>query len=142
MAKKTPTFNGVNFAIWMVLIAFICTGLLIFYNKTVFEKFEGETEEETEEKKEPEEKKEKKSVKEEMDGDEKKKPELDPKEQSLFEKIVKNEVSSADLEKLINAGVVTQNMVEKFLSKLDEKQEKEASIEGFSCGGNYAYVPS
>jgi uncharacterized membrane protein (DUF485 family) len=48
MAKKTPTFNGVNFAIWMVLIAFICAGLLIFYNNTVFEKFEGETETDTE----------------------------------------------------------------------------------------------
>ena len=143
MAKKTPTFNGVNFAIWMVLIAIICTGLLILYNKTVFEKFEEKEEpkEETKEEVEEEEpKKPKKKAVEGMKDDEKK--ELDPKEQTLFEKIVKNEVSSSDLQKLINAGVVTQNMVEKFLSKLDEKQEQESAIEGFSCGGNYAYVPS
>lgn len=121
MAKKTP-FNYVNFAIWMILIVIICIGLLLLYNKTVFEKFEEEEKEPEKKKKEPE---------------KKKKESLDSKEQSLFDKIVKNEVSSADLEKLINAGVVTQNMVEKFLSKLDEKEESK--IEAFcdsaaSCG--------
>ena len=118
MAKK-PKFNYVNFAIWMILIFIICIGLLFLYNKTVFEKFEDETFEEKEKEKEPE---------------PKKKESLDSKEQSIFDKIVKNEVSSADLEKLINAGVVTQNMVEKFLSKLDEKEE--SNIEAFCSIGS------
>lgn len=119
------TFNYVNFAIWMVLIAIICVGLVLLYNKTVFEKFEEEKAAEKEKAEEPEEKEK-----------EKKKSELDSKEQSIFDKIVKNEVSSADLEKLINAGVVTQNMVEKFLSKLDQKEESK--IEPFCGGGSFS----
>jgi hypothetical protein len=127
MAKK-PSFDGVNFAIWMVLVAIICIGLVLLYNKTVFEKFEEE--EEPVKKKEEPVKKEKEPVK--------KKEDFDSKEQSIFDKIIKNEVSSSDLEKLINAGVVTQNMVEKFLSKLDEKEAKEAKIEPF-CGNAGGY---
>ena len=117
MAKK-PAFNGVNFAIWMILIAIICIGLVLLYNKTVFEKFEEE---------------EKKEKEPEPEQEPKKTDKLDSKEQSLFDKIIKNEISSKDLEKLINAGVVTQNMVEKFLSKLDETEEEESKIEAF-CG--------
>ena len=117
MAKK-PVFNAVNFAIWMILVAIICIGIVLLYNKTVFEKFEEESEPEPEPEPEPKPKKTDK---------------LDPKEQSLFDKIINNEVSAKDLEKLINAGVVTQNMVEKFLSKLDEKEENEYKIEAF-CG--------
>lgn len=121
MAKK-PTFNVVNFTIWMLLIVVICIGLLLLYNKTVFEKFEDDkktTPAEPEPEPEPE---------------KKKKEPLDTTEQSLFDKILKNEVSSADLEKLINAGVVTQNMVEKFLSKLDEKEDSK--IEAFCDSGD------
>jgi dTDP-glucose pyrophosphorylase len=132
MAKKTPSLNYVNFALWMVLIAIFCVTLLYIYNKTVFEKFEAVAEKKEEEKKEDI----SNMIKKMMVTAEKKKEEFDAKEQSLFEKIVKNEISSSDLEKLINAGVVTQNMVEKFLSKLDEKQENESPIEGFSCSGN------
>ena len=123
------TFNYVNFAIWMVLIAIICIGLVLLYNKTVFEKFEEEKAAEKKKAEEPEPEPEEKEK-------EKKKAELDSKEQSIFDKIVKNEVSSADLEKLINAGVVTKNMVEKFLSKLDQKEESK--IEPFCSGGAFA----
>jgi regulator of PEP synthase PpsR (kinase-PPPase family) len=126
MAKK-PTFNSVNFAIWIILIAIIFIGLVLLYNKTcTFEKFE-------EAEKEPEKEPEKKEAVEPK----KKSNELDTKEQTIFDKIIKNEVSSADLEKLINAGVVTQNMVEKFLSKLDAKEESK--IEPFA-NFNYAML--
>lgn len=126
MAKKTA-FNIVNFVIWIVLIIIICIGLLLLYNKTVFEKFEDEKKKESE----PEPKKEPEHVPE---TEPKKTDALDKKEQSIFDKIVKNEVSSTDLEKLINAGVVTQNMVEKFLSKLDSKEESK--IEPFCSIGD------
>lgn len=127
MAKKTA-FNYVNFTIWMILILIICIGLLILYNKTVFEKFEEPAEEA------PPPPKKKATEEEEPPTEETgEATALDSKEQSLFDKIVKNEVSTADLEKLINAGVVTQNMVEKFLSKLDQKEDSK--IEAFCTGG-------
>jgi regulator of PEP synthase PpsR (kinase-PPPase family) len=117
MAKKT-TFDIVNITIWFILIIIICIGLLLLYNKTVFEKFEDE-----------------KKVVDEPKKEEKKEDEsLDKTEQSIFDKIVRNEVSSTDLQKLINAGVVTQNMVEKFLSKLDSKEETK--IEAFCSVGD------
>ncbi len=121
MAKKTA-FDIVNLVIWFILSIIICIGSVLLYNKTVFEKFEEEKKTETET--------------ETVPVPEKKKDEaLDKKEQSIFDKIIKNEVSSTDLEKLINAGVVTQDMVEKFLSKLDSKEE-EPKIEAFCSGGN------
>lgn len=129
MAKK-PAFNYVNFTIWMILILIICVGLLILYNKTVFEKFEEPAEEAPPPKKKATEEE---APPTEEAGEATAATELDSKEQSLFDKIVKNEVSTADLEKLINAGVVTQNMVEKFLSKLDQKEDSK--IEAFCTGG-------
>jgi hypothetical protein len=124
--ENKPTFCIVNFVIWVILSIIICIGLVLLYNKTVFEKFEDEKKKtETEHVPEP---------LPEPVPEKKKDDVLDTKEQSIFDKIIKNEVSSADLEKLINAGVVTQNMVEKFLSKLDSKEE-EPKIEAFCSGG-------
>jgi flagellar biosynthesis/type III secretory pathway M-ring protein FliF/YscJ len=131
MAKKN-TFNVVNVVIWIILSIIICIGLVLLYNKTVFEKFE---EEAAEKKKEDEPKKEEPVVEPPV---EKKKPEMDKTEQSIFDKIVRNEMKTEDLQKLINAGVVTQNMVEKFLSKLDSKEEEK--IEAF-CGADDKYSP-
>lgn len=127
---KNPAFNYVNFTIWMILIFIISVGLLILYNKTVFEKFE---ENKTEPEPEPKEEKIKEDSALSLPTSRKEDSALDPKEQTIFDKILKNEVSSGDLEKLINAGVVTQNMVEKFLSKLDEKQD--STIEAFCSNG-------
>ena len=136
MAKKN-TFNVVNVVIWIILSIIICIGLVLLYNKTVFEKFE----EEAAEKKKDDEPKKKEEEKEPViePPAEKKKPEMDKTEQSIFDKIVRNEMKTEDLQKLINAGVVTQNMVEKFLSKLDSKEEEK--IEAFCGADGNKYSP-
>lgn len=135
MPKKNVV-NFVNVAIWIILSIIICIGLFLLYNATVFEKFEEEAA--AEKKKEDEPKKQEEPPVAEPPA-EKKKPEMDKTEQSIFDKIVRNEMKSEDLQKLINAGVVTQNMVEKFLSKLDSKDEEE-KIEAF-CGAGDKYSP-
>lgn len=64
---------------------------------------------------------------------------LNKQEQELFEQITKNSLSNNDLKKLISAGILTENMVEKFLNKIDEGSEEK--IEGFCSGGScYASV--
>lgn len=67
---------------------------------------------------------------------------LNKQEQELFEQITKNSLSNTDLKKLISAGILTENMVEKFLNKIDEGVEgSEEKIEGFCSGGNcYASI--
>lgn len=122
MANKRNTCSAVNVAIWIILSVIICIGLLLLYNKTVFEKFE---EEDKKPKPEPV------PVVEEP----KKNIEMDNTEQNIFDKIIRNELKADDLQKLINAGIVTQNMVEKFLSKIDSKEKEESEggkIEAFS----------
>jgi hypothetical protein len=60
-------------------------------------------------------------------------PVLNKQEQELFEQITKNSLSDNDLKKLISAGILTENMVEKFLNKIDEGADEK--IEGFCSGG-------
>lgn len=64
-------------------------------------------------------------------------PVLNKQEQELFDQITKNSIPSADLEKLIRAGVLTENMVEKFLNQIDKISEEK--IEGF-CAGQDCYA--
>lgn len=64
---------------------------------------------------------------------------MNKQEQELFEQITKNSLSNTDLKKLISAGILTENMVEKFLNKLSNPEEKEEKIEGF-CSGNSCYA--
>lgn len=67
---------------------------------------------------------------------------LSKKETELFEAISNNKISNEDLEKLVKAGVVTEDMIERFLAKMDTDKEssKEETpvVEGFSCGRDYA----
>lgn len=66
--------------------------------------------------------------------------ELNSQEKELFEQITTNKLSGEELEKLIKAGVVTEQMIEKFLSQLDSSSEEKnaAEIEGFCAGDCYA----
>lgn len=67
---------------------------------------------------------------------------LNKKEAELFEAIRSNQMSNEDLEKLVKAGVVTENMIERFLAKMDtessDEKIEEPVVEGFSCGRDYA----
>lgn len=66
--------------------------------------------------------------------------ELNSQEKELFEQITTNKLSGEELEKLIKAGVVTEQMIEKFLSQLDSSSEEKnaAEVEGFCAGDCYA----
>jgi hypothetical protein len=67
---------------------------------------------------------------------------LNSKEKELFDQITTNKLSGEELEKLIKAGVVTEQMIEKFLSQLDTTAEEEMStdkpVEAFCSGDCYA----
>lgn len=70
---------------------------------------------------------------------------LSPKETELFKAIVNDKMSTQDLEKLVKAGIVTENTIEKFLNEMDNSKKPlegaemgDSVIEGFSCGRDYA----
>ena len=65
---------------------------------------------------------------------------LTEKEMELFEAITKDQVSSEDLEKLVKAGIITEGLVERFLSTLqdDVSAKTDAVVEGFSCQRDFA----
>lgn len=69
---------------------------------------------------------------------------LSKKETELFEAISNNKITNDDLEKLVKAGVVTEDMIERFLAKMDNeteatpKEDEAPVVEGFSCGRDYA----
>ena len=62
---------------------------------------------------------------------------LNKQEQELFEQITKNTIPADDLDKLIRAGALTENMVEKFLNEIDRMNQEK--IEGF-CSGPDCYA--
>jgi hypothetical protein len=70
---------------------------------------------------------------------------LSTKETELFQAIVNEKISTQDLEKLVKAGIVTEDTIEKFLNEMDNSKKllegagaSESVIEGFSCGRDYA----
>lgn len=64
---------------------------------------------------------------------------LSPQEQELFTQITENLLSGEELQKLIKAGILTENMIEKFLNKIDTIQEEKGdAVEGFCSGECYA----
>lgn len=69
-------------------------------------------------------------------------PEEEPmtkKEAELFLAITRNEISNENLEKLVKDGILTENMIERFLTKMDTEKSKDTPIvEGFTCGRDYA----
>lgn len=70
-------------------------------------------------------------------------PALNTKEQELFDNLTKNRLSDKEIEKLVRAGILTENLVEKFLSKLDKDADPVTKpdlggLEGFASGPRYA----
>ena len=65
---------------------------------------------------------------------------LTQKEMELFEAISKDQVSNEDLEKLVKAGIITEGLVERFLSTLqdDVSTKTDEVVEGFSCQRDFA----
>lgn len=55
-------------------------------------------------------------------------------EQELFEQITQNKITSEELEKLIKAGVVTDAMIQKFLSRIDSGDVVEPFCSGENTG--------
>ena len=65
--------------------------------------------------------------------------ELTNEEKELFEQITKNMLSSTELDKLIQAGVLTDKLIEKFLKQIDNQFKKDKDdLEGF-CADNNCY---
>jgi 6-phosphogluconate dehydrogenase (decarboxylating) len=54
------------------------------------------------------------------------------KEKELFENLKENKLSDVEINKLVKAGVLTDQLVEKFLEKL---QKDETIVEGFTSVG-------
>lgn len=55
-------------------------------------------------------------------------------EQELFQQITQNKITSEELEKLIKAGVVTDKMIQKFLSRIDSGDTVEPFCSGENTG--------
>lgn len=67
------------------------------------------------------------------------KKEMTKKDTELFKAIVSEKFSTQELEKLVKAGILTEDTIEKFLNEMEEaKQPLEGTVEGFSCGRDYA----
>ena len=63
--------------------------------------------------------------------------ELTNEEKELFEQITKNMLSSTELDKLIQAGVLTDKLIEKFLKQIDNQFKKDKDdVEGFCADKN------
>ena len=61
---------------------------------------------------------------------------LNASEQELFEDLTQNRLSEKEIQKLVSAGILTENLVEKFLAKLenaDASTSKEVEVEGFAA---------
>lgn len=67
------------------------------------------------------------------------KKEMTKKDTELFKAIVSEKFSTQELEKLVKAGILTEDTIEKFLNEMEEaKQPLEGTVEGFSCTRDYA----
>lgn len=70
------------------------------------------------------------------------KKEMTKKDTELFKAIVNEKFSTQELEKLVKAGILTENTIEKFLNEMEESKEplegSGETIEGFSCARDYA----
>ena len=63
--------------------------------------------------------------------------ELTNEEKELFEQITKNMLSSTELDKLIQAGVLTDKLIEKFLKQIDNQFKKDKDdVEAFCADKN------
>lgn len=61
---------------------------------------------------------------------------LTTQEKELFDQITKNMLSTSELDKLIQAGVLTDKLIEKFLKQIDTQISKEDGIEAFCADKN------
>lgn len=61
---------------------------------------------------------------------------LTPKEKELFEDLKENRLSENDIKTLVQNNVLNEKLVEKFLNKLADSEEKEDTFEGFTSVGN------
>lgn len=70
------------------------------------------------------------------------KKEMTKKDTELFKAIVNEKFSTQELEKLVKAGILTEDTIEKFLNEMEEAKEplegSSETIEGFSCARDYA----
>jgi len=75
---------------------------------------------------------------------------LTPKEKELFQDLRENKLSTEQITDLVKGGILTEQLVEKFLNQLDSSAEeikadtKEAmstpEVEGFASGGGMNYA--
>lgn len=72
-----------------------------------------------------------KETKKEGDSDFKKAGDLSAKEKELFENLKENKLSDEEINKLVKAKVLTEDLVEKFLEKLQTDEVRE----GFASPG-------
>jgi hypothetical protein len=53
---------------------------------------------------------------------------LSDKEQTLFDDLLNNKLTDVNIQSLINSGFLTENMIERFLSKITNTNTKETFV--------------
>ena len=139
MPKPIPSTNLLLAIIFFLVLMLIFNIVYGCKYPSFTERFEDKVMTEASEeskKKEAEPKKDATPVKEEP------KKEMTKKDTELFKAIVNEKFSTQELEKLVKAGILTEDTIEKFLNEMeDAKKPLEGSsetIEGFSCARDYA----
>jgi len=141
---KYATYVFLFLLVVLIVLAVIFGSRRGLIYKETFETAEEETKVDTEAEAEEEAEEETKEKVEEIEVEEETKPEpveepMTKKETELFQAITRNKISNDDLEKLVRDGILTENMIERFLAKMDTEKSKDAPVvEGFSCGRDYA----
>lgn len=101
-----------------VLIAVIVIGFVFYSSRTVTENFEEKQESKEESKEEKE-----ASLTDKLPHSNNL---LSKKEQEIFNDLLNNRLTDVNIDSLINSGVLTENMIEKFLTKMKNPNAKSA----------------
>ena len=102
-----------------VLVAVIVIGVVFYSSRTVTENFEEKQESKEESKEEKE-----ASLTDKQPHNSNNL--LSKKEQEIFNDLLNNRLTDVNIDSLINSGVLTENMIEKFLTKMKNPNAKSA----------------
>ena len=113
-----------------ILVAIIIIGLVFYSSSTIKENFAEKQTKDAEEKQT-------KDAKEKQKIQPSNELKLSDKEQEIFNDLLNNKLTDINIDTLINSGVLTENMIEKFLNKMKTPSNANAnanpdeSMEGF-----------
>ena len=122
-----------------ILVAVIIIGLVFYSSRSVTENFEEkqnvkETKEATEDSSKDKESIVPKDAKQPTKNEMK----LSNKEQEIFTDLLNNKLTDGNIDSLINSGILTENMIEKFLTKMKSPAKTHTvTTEGFEDYDNF-----